>query len=179
MPDKEGTAEITSLPERLAPIVRDALLGKNVDDTLENHVGQIVTAVLAELCPPNHLLLITEAIRERDAGTNTPDGYEPACDYADLNNFTVLHDTVEDTIAGLLVFSADLNEIAPDGLGDLEIQISTRFQSQQDEVIRQAKEWSPFAFKPGFLEAERLRQNREGIAPATVTTSVESDRSNA
>lgn len=107
-----------------------------------------IDETLAELCPPNHLLLSAEVVREHDPGMNTPDAFEHAYDYAAIRDFVVLTDSLDEQHAGLIVFAAEQADIAPDGLGTLENQISSRFADQAEALIRKAAalKANPFTF---------------------------------
>ena len=132
------------LPERLhatlTRVVRKALLAEQFGAT-DMKTERVVTDVLAELCPTNHLLLTLEVERSCDPGYDTPYGYEPPHDYAVLINPTIAHHSVtDDQTAGLLTFSAEDAELLPDGLNDLNREVCKVFASQQSELIRKAEE---------------------------------------
>jgi len=134
MNTSEATAETLPLDERLTAVVRTALLSEQQGTTVE----QIVAGILAELCPPNHILLAAEVTHEHDAGMDTPNAWEPAYEYASITGFEVLHDTVEDRSAAFLAFAAEAGDMIPDGMGDLERELGVRFNPQQEAHLRNA-----------------------------------------
>lgn len=122
--------EVTDLGAQLATLIEQS---RDTDEVRRDEHGAVTgsstaDAILALLCPPNHLLLNAEAVIERDAGINTPDAYEPAYSYGAFYGITVLADTLSEEHAVFLGFAGEQAEMFPDGTSDLEKHLVKKYE---------------------------------------------------